>query len=121
MLVYDKNNDHIIGKFGEVYKAQLRRAITVTVKVTKEYSSKNSKAMRDFQNEMSIMSEVAHSNIVRLYGIVSEGEYDAVLHTSPTSIRGRIFMYNHPPLYICDKIYCLKVTLSAIALYLCFL
>ena len=55
----------------------MRRRITVAVKVTKEYSSE--KAMRDFQNEMSIMSEVAHSNIVRLYGIVSEGEYDALL------------------------------------------
>ena len=54
----------------------MRQAIPVAVKVTKEYSSKNSKAIRDFQNEMSIMSEVAHSNIVRLYGIISEGEYD---------------------------------------------
>ena len=60
-----------IGKFGEVYKAQMQ-TITVAVKVTKEYSSE--KAMRDFQNEMSIMSEVAHHNIVRLYGIISEGE-----------------------------------------------
>ena len=58
------------GKFGKVYKAQMR-TITVAVKVTKKYSSE--KAIRDFHNEMSIMSEVAHHNIVRLYGIVSEG------------------------------------------------
>ena len=66
------------GKFGKVYKAQMQ-ATTVAVKVTKEYSSE--KAMRDFQNEMSIMSEVAHSNIVRLYGIISEGiKYLICLH-----------------------------------------
>ena len=58
------------GKFGKVYKAQMQKN-TVAVKVTKKYSSE--KAMRDFQNEMSIMSEVAHHNIVRLYGIISEG------------------------------------------------
>ena len=58
------------GKFGEVFKAEMRTT-TVAIKVTKKYSSE--KAMRDFQNEMSIMSEVAHHNIVRLYGVISEG------------------------------------------------
>ena len=58
------------GKFGKVYKAQMR-TFTVAVKVTKKYSSE--KAIKDFHNEMSIMSEVAHHNIVRLYGIISEG------------------------------------------------
>ena len=61
-----------LGKFGKVYKAQMQ-AITVAVKVTKKYSSE--KAMRDFQNQISIMREVAHQNIVRLYGIISEGKY----------------------------------------------
>ena len=58
------------GKFGEVFKAEMRTT-TVAIKVTKKYSSE--KAMCDFQNEMSIMSEVAHHNIVRLYGVISEG------------------------------------------------
>ena len=48
------------------------RSNIVAVKVTKRFSSE--KVMRDFQNEMSIMSEVAHPNIVRLYGIIREGE-----------------------------------------------
>ena len=52
-----------------VYRAQMRD-MTVAIKVTKKYSDK---AMSDFQNEMSIMSEVSHHNIVRLYGIINEG------------------------------------------------
>ena len=44
---------------------------TVAIKLTKRYSSK--KVMRDFQNEMNIMGQVSHNNIVRLYGIISEG------------------------------------------------
>ena len=58
------------GKFGMVYRAQMKDTI-VAVKVTKKYSSE--KVMSDFQNEMSIMSEVSHNNIVRLYGIINEG------------------------------------------------
>ena len=56
--------------FGEVYSAQMR-GITVAIKVTKQYSSK--KVIKDFQNEMNIMNQVSHNNIVRLYGIISEG------------------------------------------------
>ena len=47
------------------------RDTIVAIKVTKMYSSE--KAMNDFQNEMSVMSEVSHNNIVRLYGIINEG------------------------------------------------
>ena len=65
------------GKFGKVYKAQMQKN-TVAVKVTKKYSSE--KAMSDFQNEMSIMSEVAHHNIVRLYGIIYEGICTVSIH-----------------------------------------
>ena len=45
---------------------------TVAVKVIKRYSSKRVK--EQFENEMSIMTQVAHHNIVRLHGIVREGE-----------------------------------------------
>ena len=58
------------GKFGMVYRAQMNDTI-VAVKVTKKYSSE--KAMSDFQNETSIVSQVSHNNIVRLYGIINEG------------------------------------------------
>ena len=44
---------------------------TVAVKVVKRYSSQ--KVMEQFENEMSIMSQVSHNNIVRLHGIISEG------------------------------------------------
>ena len=44
---------------------------TVAVKVVKQYSSQ--KAMTEFENEMGIMSQVSHNNIVRLHGIIREG------------------------------------------------
>ena len=44
---------------------------TVAIKVIKRYSSQ--KVMDQFEKEMSIMSQVSHNNIVRLYGILSEG------------------------------------------------
>ena len=65
------------GMFGNIYKAQMRDVI-VAIKVTKKFLSE--KAMSDFKNEMSIMSEVCHNNVVRLYGIISEG----VCHALPT-------------------------------------
>ena len=45
--------------------------MTVAVKVIKRFSSK--KVMEQFENEMSIMSQVSHNNIVRLHGIINEG------------------------------------------------
>ena len=71
VCTYSSHGDSHSGKFGEVYKANMR-SIIVAVKVTKRFSSE--KAIRDFQNEMSILSEVVHPNIVRLYGIIREGE-----------------------------------------------
>ena len=82
------------GKFGKVYKAQMQKN-TVAVKVTKKYSSE--KAMSDFQNQMSIMMEVAHPNIVRLYGIISEGMY---LHKYYTYSIGTLeYCHNHHPMH----------------------
>ena len=60
----------ILGVFGEVYSAQMK-GITVAVKVTKPYAAKQ--VIKDFLNEMNIMSQISHNNIVRLYGIINEG------------------------------------------------
>ena len=59
------------GQFGDVYKANMN-TFTVAVKVIKRYSSQQVKDQ--FENEMSIMSQVSHNNIVRLHGIIREGE-----------------------------------------------
>ena len=59
------------GQFGHVYTAKMNKS-TVAVKVIKRYSSKRVKDQ--FENEMSIMSQVSHHNIIRLHGILREGE-----------------------------------------------
>lgn len=59
------------GKFGEVYRAQMDIKTTVAIKIVKRYSSQ--KVMDEFEKEMSIMSQICHNNIVRLYGIITEG------------------------------------------------
>ena len=66
-----------IGQYGEVYKADYAREnksnLTVAVKAIKNYQSQ--KARDDFLKEMDIMSKFAHPNIVKLYGLVQQGEY----------------------------------------------
>ena len=59
-----------VGQFGEVYRAQMG-STTVAVKIVKQYSSK--KVMEEFEREMTIMSQVSHTNIVTLFGIIREG------------------------------------------------
>ena len=44
---------------------------TVAVKIIKRFSSQ--KVMNQFENEMTIMSQVSHPNIVRLHGIIRDG------------------------------------------------
>ena len=63
------------GQFGKVFKASLKQgmeSILVAVKTTKITSSETEKA--SFMREMTIMSEMMHPNIVRLYGLVQDGE-----------------------------------------------
>ena len=52
----------------------------VAVKIVKQYSSK--KVMEQFEKEMSIMSQVSHTNIVTLFGIIREGIIHLVVHNS---------------------------------------
>lgn len=54
-----------------VYKAEMKkfkRNRTVAVKSVAHITD-------DFRKEVTIMSEVVHPNIVRLYGLVNEGIY----------------------------------------------
>ena len=52
----------------------------VAVKIVKQYSSK--KVMEQFEREMTIMSQVSHTNIVTLFGIIREGIIYLVVHNS---------------------------------------
>ena len=63
------------GQFGKVYKANLKRdvkEIKVAVKTIQRYTSE--KETQDFMHEMSIMADMMHPNIIRLYGLVSKGK-----------------------------------------------
>lgn len=63
------------GQFGTVYKANLKRdvkEIEVAVKTIQQYTSE--KETQDFMHEMSIMADMMHPNIIRLYGLVSKGQ-----------------------------------------------
>ena len=63
------------GQFGKVYRAMLKKGvepIQVAVKTAKKSSS--SKEKEEFMREMTIMSQMMHPNIVRLYGVVQEGK-----------------------------------------------
>lgn len=46
--------------------------VQVAVKTAKKSSS--SKEKEEFMREMNIMSQMMHPNIVRLYGVVQQGE-----------------------------------------------
>lgn len=58
-----------------MYKALLQQGmepVPVAVKTTKKTSSELE--MASFMREMTIMSGMMHPNIVRLYGLVHDGE-----------------------------------------------
>ena len=62
----------ILGQFGDVYRAKMGKT-TVAVKIVKQYTFRS--IMDQFEREMSIMSQVSHTNIVTLLGIIREGLY----------------------------------------------
>ena len=74
-LLYSKSTGSHVGQFGEVFKGVLRQgseSTPVAVKMTKRTISEY--LQQSFLKEMRIMSEMVHPNIVRLYGLVTEGE-----------------------------------------------
>ena len=63
------------GQFGKVFRGTLSRGaekVVVAIKTTKKTSDEKQQA--EFLKEMSIMSQLMHPNIVRLYGLVQKGE-----------------------------------------------
>ena len=62
------------GQFGKVYKANLKqdvKQIKVAIKTIRYTSEKET---QDFMREMNIMADMMHPNIIRLYGLVNEGQ-----------------------------------------------
>ena len=58
-----------------MYKANLKvgTEVKVAIKTIRRYTSE--KETQDFMREMSTMANMMHPNIIRLYGLVSEGQY----------------------------------------------
>lgn len=63
------------GQFGKVYRAKLNQgmvSVDVAVKTIKRYESDHERA--EFLREQGMMSQMAHPNVVRLYGLVQQGK-----------------------------------------------
>ena len=69
------------GQFGQVYKAVMKSVggeeREVAIKMVKHESEKEKE---NFIKEMKIMSKLLHPNIIRLYGLVIEGDYSGQLY-----------------------------------------
>ena len=67
------------GQFGEVFRAHycpdgcVEESVTVAVKKTKDDCPEKEK--ESLLQEMAVMSKMVHPNIVKLYGVVTEGEH----------------------------------------------
>ena len=59
-----------LGRFGNVYKAEMMRMRGANVKVAIKSLDQ---ITPELQREVTIMSEVVHPNIVRLHGLINEG------------------------------------------------
>lgn len=64
-----------IGQYGKVFKGLFKKdegiGYPVAVKTIKEYESQKEKD--NFLKEMNIMSKLIHPNIVRLFGLIKQG------------------------------------------------
>ncbi|KAI3798744.1 hypothetical protein L1987_34022 [Smallanthus sonchifolius] len=78
-LQYATNNfseENILGKggFGEVFKAILEdKSIVAVKKIEVGYAKAKAKAKEEFENEVKLISNVHHRNLLRLLGWSSEG------------------------------------------------
>ena len=81
------------GNFGNVYRARLQKGekqIVVAIKMIKNLEDPRDKS--DFEREQGIMQQMAHPNIVRLYGLLrNEGTY----------VRVCVQNYNHVCALLC--------------------
>ncbi|KAJ8484330.1 hypothetical protein OPV22_016815 [Ensete ventricosum] len=65
------------GGFGSVYKGKLKDGRVGAIKVL---SSKSKQGVREFLNEIKVVSSIAHENLVRLYGCCVEGDHRILVY-----------------------------------------
>ena len=74
--MYEYNATCTIGQYGKVFHGYFKRSggpgNPVAIKTIKRYESE--KERDNFLKEMNIMSKLMHPNIVRLFGLVHQGQ-----------------------------------------------
>lgn len=74
---FDKANKIGEGGYGPVYKGTLRDGTVIAVKVLSLHSRQGAK---EFLNELLAISDVAHENLVKLYGCCVEGKHRILVY-----------------------------------------
>ncbi|VFQ58948.1 unnamed protein product [Cuscuta campestris] len=65
------------GGYGSVYKAQLPEGLDVAVKRLSRFSGQGA---QEFKNEVEVVAQLQHRNLVRLLGFCSEGEEKILIY-----------------------------------------
>ncbi|XP_073107531.1 cold-responsive protein kinase 1 isoform X1 [Elaeis guineensis] len=65
------------GGFGSVFKGKLKDGTVVAIKVL---SSESRQGVREFLNELTVISSIVHENLVTLYGCCVEGDHRILVY-----------------------------------------
>ncbi|KAI3441481.1 Protein kinase domain-containing protein [Psidium guajava] len=65
------------GGFGSVYKGTLKDGTLVAIKVL---SSESRQGVREFLNEIKVIADIEHDNLVKLYGCCVEGKHRILVY-----------------------------------------
>ncbi|MED6210722.1 hypothetical protein PIB30_066793 [Stylosanthes scabra] len=82
------------GAYGSVYKAQLPSGRIVALKKLHNRESENPSFYKSFSNEVKILTEIRHRNIIRLYAIDEEAQ-ELNWNKRVNIIKGTAFALNH--------------------------
>ncbi|MED6173944.1 hypothetical protein PIB30_064458 [Stylosanthes scabra] len=82
------------GAYGSVYKAELPRGINVALKKLHQLESQNMSFVRSFHNEVKMLTEIPHKNIVKLHRFCLHKQYMFLIYQYME--RGSLFsLLNH--------------------------
>ncbi|PKA61976.1 putative LRR receptor-like serine/threonine-protein kinase [Apostasia shenzhenica] len=65
------------GGFGSVYKGRLKNGKTIAIKVL---SSESRQGVREFLNELAVISNILHENLVNIHGCCVEGNHRILVY-----------------------------------------
>lgn len=65
------------GGFGSVYKGTLKNGTLVAIKVL---SSESRQGVREFLNEIKVIADIEHDNLVKLYGCCVDGKHRILVY-----------------------------------------